>query len=318
MNYRVHLQYEFTALGLDQYLEKLRLTESEELQVQISAYLDNVFDVAALMEDSMTKNAAQEQAQELQEDLGRALDKLNDMEREALYKITELETELNQMRCERDELLEQQHQKDEELRLVKQHEQEWQSRKSILLEWEKLTETLPAGTSLTDVLANVPVLSPKTNGVPFSAAVASQPSPAPPPPPPPLSACMPPPNQPPKAPPKPPSNGAPVPPPPVFNPTFVPDGAMTIKRKHQTKYKMPTLNWIALKPNQVRGTIFNELDDEKLFNYIDFVDFENHFKIGNSLTNGHTDVVSKSIRTKKPENLSLLEHTRLRNIGKKS
>lgn len=55
MNYRVHLQYEFTALGLDEYLEKLSLTESEELQIQISAYLDNVFDVAALMEDSETK-----------------------------------------------------------------------------------------------------------------------------------------------------------------------------------------------------------------------------------------------------------------------
>lgn len=55
MNYRVHLQYEFTALRLDEYLEKLSLTESEELQIQISAYLDNVFDVAALMEDSETK-----------------------------------------------------------------------------------------------------------------------------------------------------------------------------------------------------------------------------------------------------------------------
>lgn len=33
MNYRVHLQYEFTKLGLDDYLEKLRHTESEDLQV---------------------------------------------------------------------------------------------------------------------------------------------------------------------------------------------------------------------------------------------------------------------------------------------
>jgi hypothetical protein len=33
MNFRVHLQYEFTKLGLDDYLEKLRHTESEELQV---------------------------------------------------------------------------------------------------------------------------------------------------------------------------------------------------------------------------------------------------------------------------------------------
>ena len=33
MNFRVHLQYEFSQLGLDDYLEKLRNTESEELQV---------------------------------------------------------------------------------------------------------------------------------------------------------------------------------------------------------------------------------------------------------------------------------------------
>lgn len=33
MNFRVHLQYEFTKLGLDEYLEKLRHTESEDLQV---------------------------------------------------------------------------------------------------------------------------------------------------------------------------------------------------------------------------------------------------------------------------------------------
>lgn len=34
MNFRVHLQYEFSKLGLDEYLEKLRHTESEELQVR--------------------------------------------------------------------------------------------------------------------------------------------------------------------------------------------------------------------------------------------------------------------------------------------
>lgn len=70
MNFRVHLQYEFTALGLDGYLERLRLTESEELQVQISAYLDNVFDVAALMEDSETKTAALEKVAELEDEVG--------------------------------------------------------------------------------------------------------------------------------------------------------------------------------------------------------------------------------------------------------
>jgi formic-like protein len=113
-------------------------------------------------------------------------------------------------------------------------------------------------------------------------------------------------------------------PPPPWMPGMMPapSGAMTIKRKVQTKYKLPTLNWVALKPNQVRGTIFNELDDEKLHKSIDFVDFEEKFKIGigiGALAATEIDGLARdfsSKRFKKPENISLLEHTRLRNIGK--
>ena len=45
MNFRVHLQYEFSQLGLDDYLEKLKNTESEELQVSKSKIcsLKNLF-----------------------------------------------------------------------------------------------------------------------------------------------------------------------------------------------------------------------------------------------------------------------------------
>uniref|UniRef100_A0A8C5GSR0 Formin-like protein 1 n=1 Tax=Gouania willdenowi TaxID=441366 RepID=A0A8C5GSR0_GOUWI len=67
MNFRVHLQYEFTRLGLDDYLEKLKFTESDRLLVQIQAYLDNVFDVGALLEDAEAKNALLEHMEELQE-----------------------------------------------------------------------------------------------------------------------------------------------------------------------------------------------------------------------------------------------------------
>lgn len=42
-------------------------------------------------------------------------------------------------------------------------------------------------------------------------------------------------------------------------------GSMTIKKKIQTKYKLPNLNWTPLKPGQVRGTVFTDLDDEKYF-----------------------------------------------------
>lgn len=127
---------------------------------------------------------------------------------------------------------------------------------------------------------------------------------------------------PPPCPPPPPARipNAPIPPPPAGF-MQAPDGAMTIKRKVQTKYKLPTINWIALKPNQVRGTIFNELDDDKLYSCIDFNDFEERFKIGSvgSMTNGESDIdgltTFPSKRFKKPENVTLLEHTRLRNIG---
>lgn len=45
MNFRVHLQYEFTQLRLDEYLEKLRLFESDELQVFFSLvdFINGIF-----------------------------------------------------------------------------------------------------------------------------------------------------------------------------------------------------------------------------------------------------------------------------------
>ena len=41
--------------------------------------------------------------------------------------------------------------------------------------------------------------------------------------------------------------------------------AMTIKRRMQTKFRLPILNWTPLRPQQVKGTIFSEIDDEKLY-----------------------------------------------------
>ena len=47
--------------------QKLKFTESDRLLVQIQAYLDNVFDVGALLEDAEAKNALLEHMEELQE-----------------------------------------------------------------------------------------------------------------------------------------------------------------------------------------------------------------------------------------------------------
>ncbi|XP_017862168.1 PREDICTED: formin-like protein CG32138 isoform X3 [Drosophila arizonae] len=350
MNYRVHLQYEFTALGLDKYLERIRLTESEELKVQISAYLDNVFDVAALMEDSETKTSALERVQELEDQLEREIDRNS----EFLYKFAELETENQTLKAERDQLAMLRQQSEEQLnalqRMLQQNEQELKKRDTLLhnknLELQTLSRSLPRSASSGDgSLVNGSLLTCSANG-----AVSP-----PPPPPPPMPAAAAPPPPPPPAPPAPPPppmmqgltplgspNGSVTstvpspphappmlssfqpPPPPVAGFMPAPDGAMTIKRKVPTKYKLPTLNWIALKPNQVRGTIFNELDDEKIFKQIDFNEFEERFKIGigGPLHNGSNgSEVDGSLSTypskrfKKPDNISLLEHTRLRNIA---
>ena len=45
-------------------------------------------------------------------------------------------------------------------------------------------------------------------------------------------------------------------------------GAGVAVRKKQTpqpKHRLPVLNWVAMKSNQVKGTVFSELDDEKLY-----------------------------------------------------
>lgn len=177
MNFRVHLQYEFTALGLDMYLESLRHTESEELQVQISAYLDNVFDVAALMEDSETKTAALEKVAELEDELGQVNnhdsvyaklekndwyhlgfqvhDRLQQIELDALSKVAELETILAHTRAERDDIYEASRLVTEEVttlrRAVQHHEEESKNRQSMLeskiIELESLTKSLPKGAS---------------------------------------------------------------------------------------------------------------------------------------------------------------------------
>lgn len=261
MNYRVHLQFELTALGLDDYLEKLRLTESEELHVQISAYLDNVFDVAALMEDSETKTAALERVQELEDDLGRAVDRLAEVERHFVMKLDEMESKLQQLQNERDELSQFKRQADEEVstlrKVLKQNEMELKNRQNMLetknLELQTLSQSLPKGATIDGAKGfnSIGLLTgnvvTKTNE---SNEQASLPPPIPPPPPASALAAST------MAPPKPPPMFVPVPPvPPVPGYMPAPDGAMTIKRKYLTKYKLPTLNWVPLKPNQVSDAI---------------------------------------------------------------
>ncbi|XP_046450658.1 formin-like protein [Daphnia pulex] len=332
MNFRVHLQYEFSQLGLDDYLEKLRNTESEELQVQISAYLDNVFDVQALMEDSETKTTALEKVADLEDELALAHERIATLEYDVLSRQTEMEQQISLIKTEKDELAEMKSCLEAELSSlrynVSMRDEESRHRQvaleSRIQELETMTQTLPRSGGNATLNTTTAIAKPS----------AAPPPPPPPPSPPmsPASTCAPPPPPPPmmgsssnKT--SPPSSLSPppflvAPPPPAPDMGMAPSGGnFTIKRKIQTKHKLPTLNWIVLKPNQVKGTIFNELDDEKLHSLIDFNEFEEQFKMGTNMpmpnSNEEIDglVSQGSKRIKRPELLTLLEHNRLRNIA---
>lgn len=45
---------------------------------------------------------------------------------------------------------------------------------------------------------------------------------------------------------------------------LLPLQAVKIKKPIKTKFRMPVFNWVALKPNQINGTVFNEIDDERI------------------------------------------------------
>ena len=55
LNFRVHLQYEMTLLGLDKYIEAMSECESDELQERMISYQNSAIDVAQLLEDSNQK-----------------------------------------------------------------------------------------------------------------------------------------------------------------------------------------------------------------------------------------------------------------------
>ncbi|EPY86216.1 formin-like protein [Camelus ferus] len=261
MNFRVHLQYEFTKLGLEEFLQKSRHTESEKLQVQIQAYLDNVFDVGGLLEDAETKNVALEKVEELEEHVSHLTEKLLDLENENMMRVAELEKQLLQREKELESIKETyentSHQVHTLRRLIKEKEEAFQRRchldpsvrglESVGSEAlarvgpVELNEGMPS--SDLDLLAPAP---------PPEEALPLPPPPAPPlpPPPPPL---------PDKCPPAPPLPGA--------APSVVLTvglSAIRIKKPIKTKFRLPVFNWTALKPNQISGTVFSELDDEKI------------------------------------------------------
>ncbi|KAM8801108.1 formin-like protein 3 isoform 4-T5 [Rhynchonycteris naso] len=312
MNFRVHLQYEFTKLGLEEFLQKSRHTESEKLQVQIQAYLENVFDVGGLLEDAETKNVALEKVEELEEHVSHLTEKLLDLENENMMRVAELEKQLLQREKELESIKETyentSHQVHTLRRLIKEKEEAFQRRCHLepnardleSVGSEALARVGSAELSVGMPPSNLDLLAP----VPPPEEVL----PLPPPPAPPLP--PPPPPLPDKCPPAPPLPGA--------APSVVLTvglSAIRIKKPIKTKFRLPVFNWTALKPNQISGTVFSELDDEKILEDLDLDKFEELFKT--KAQGPALDLICSKNKTaqKAASKVTLLEVNRAKNLA---
>ncbi|XP_036311738.1 formin-like protein 3 isoform X5 [Pipistrellus kuhlii] len=312
MNFRVHLQYEFTKLGLEEFLQKSRHTESEKLQVQIQAYLENVFDVGGLLEDAETKNVALEKVEELEEHVSHLTEKLLDLENENMMRVAELEKQLLQREKELESIKETyentSHQVHTLRRIIKEKEEAFQRRCHLepnardleSVGSEALARVGPAELSVGMPSSDLDLLAPAP---PPEEALPLPPPPAPPlpPPPPPL---------PDKCPPAPPLPGA--------APSVVLTvglSAIRIKKPIKTKFRLPVFNWTALKPNQISGTVFSELDDEKILEDLDLDKFEELFKT--KAQGPALDLICSKNKTaqKAASKVTLLEANRAKNLA---
>ncbi|XP_074126552.1 formin-like protein 3 isoform X3 [Sminthopsis crassicaudata] len=310
MNFRVHLQYEFTKLGLEEFLQKSRHTESEKLQVQIQAYLDNVFDVGGLLEDAETKNVALEKVEELEEHISQLSEKLLDLENENMMRVAELEKQLLQREKELENIKETyentNHQVHTLRRLIKEKEEAFQHRCHLDPHSQALESmgdfTRVGPTELSDRVfpSDLDLVAPPS--------LPEETLPLAPPPAPPL---------PPPAPPLP-EKCPPAPPLPGAAPSVVLTvglSAIRIKKPIKTKFRLPVFNWTALKPNQISGTVFSELDDEKILEDLDLDKFEELFKT--KAQGPALDLVCSKNKTsqKAASKVTLLEANRAKNLA---
>uniref|UniRef100_A0A673KU10 Formin-like protein 3 n=1 Tax=Sinocyclocheilus rhinocerous TaxID=307959 RepID=A0A673KU10_9TELE len=298
MNFRVHLQYEFTKLGLDDFLEKSKHTESDKLSVQIQAYLDNVFDVGGLLEDAETKNVALEKVEELEEHLSHVRTIIYSLslllcyyytlctQHTSTYESTSSQVHtLRRMIQEKDAAFQRHNNIEKQLLEL---EQQGTIRLRKQPDGDIAIEALGGGGLVGGAsLGDLGLLTASMSGsgglrvttpAPIE-AVAPPPPPPPPPPAPPLPSegtesensqenqlCM------------------------ILsyiimfvkitsdNNVYSYLIAIRIKKPIKTKFRLPVFNWTALKPNQINGTVFNEIDDERVLEELNLEKFEELFK----------------------------------------
>ncbi|KAK2516183.1 hypothetical protein Q9233_013883 [Columba guinea] len=272
MNFRVHLQYEFTKLGLDEYLdlsEKLQDTENEAMAK-----------IVELEKQLMQRNKELDVIREIYKDAN-----------------TQVHT-LRKMVKEKEEAIQRQSTLEKKI-----HELEKQGTIKIQKKGDGDISILPVALASGMVPAGPEAAS--GTCVTLGAGAASSVSLPPPPPPlPTLAAAS--------------EADGPIK---LF---LVGDFdisshllslAVKIKKPIKTKFRMPVFNWVALKPNQINGTVFNEIDDERILEDLNVDEFEEIFKT--KAQGPAIDLTSskQKITQKGSNKVTLLDANRAKNLA---
>uniref|UniRef100_A0A8C3ND90 Uncharacterized protein n=1 Tax=Geospiza parvula TaxID=87175 RepID=A0A8C3ND90_GEOPR len=78
---------------------------------------------------------------------------------------------------------------------------------------------------------------------------------------------------------------------------------------------MPVFNWVALKPSQIDGTVFTELNDEKVLQELDMSDFEEQFKTKAQGPALDISALKAKATQKAPSKVTLMESNRAKNLA---
>uniref|UniRef100_A0A8C2DW67 Formin-like 1a n=1 Tax=Cyprinus carpio TaxID=7962 RepID=A0A8C2DW67_CYPCA len=290
MNVRVHLQYEFTQLGLDKYLESLKEMESEKLQVQIQAYLDNLFDVGALLEDAENKGEVMEHLAELQETNAQVnytlwtlihlhiiIYCIAHILRESCAQVSTLQQREREREIQREREREQEH-LSQPSEVDRERNGEVSGKESKLemklkeLEEKGLVRLERTASGSLDIEV-IPVTVEKIVTQTGRSTLTIYPS---------------------------------------FS--FFHTGPKG-RKPIQPKFKMPLLNWQALKPNQVTGTVFGELNDEQVLGELNMDLFAEQFKTKAQSPPTDLSKLKVKVAEKAPSKVSLLEANKAKNLA---
>uniref|UniRef100_A0A183C8X8 FH2 domain-containing protein n=1 Tax=Globodera pallida TaxID=36090 RepID=A0A183C8X8_GLOPA len=312
MNQRVALQYEFSPI--DNYLDVLKTAyETCELLTHCNAYCDNSFNVHVLYEKSMRCDVLEDAYERLKDDCSRQKEEFQVLQANCFVQVNMINQQKTKLAEDRTELERQNDEKittlsrdwREKERMFERQRNEYEKRIEMLEKAEKeikqglkVAQHAAAQAKKTEQQVNIPPAivvnekvreqresrqsereSASSSFVVSAPSSSSQPTPSqrpvpnpppPPPPPPPPSIQLK----------KPVQNGPktmPPPPPPLG--LFVSTSAESLPKKKIAKIesKMPMINWTALNPNQVKGTVFNNMNDEKLADVLDLSKLEAMF-----------------------------------------